>query len=108
MPAPTLEERIANALCSGAQSPQESLALILEVISGVIASSGSTVYLSNGQSFQIPPYRSQHFTYYGATNNIETQTFKDADGNNVAVLEYEYVNDAAADDDYIESITRTS
>lgn len=108
MPPPSLSERMQELICSGAQSPQESLALILEVLAGVVSSSGSTVYLSNGQTFQIPPYWSQEFEYYGSTNNIQTQTFKDENGDEVAVLEYTYVGGGAADDDLIATITRTS
>lgn len=104
----TLQERLQEYLCSGAQSPQEGIGLLLEVVSGVISTSGNTFYLANGQSFQIPPYSSQHFTYYGSTNNIQTQTFKDSDDNDVAVLTYTYVNDGLSDDDLIESITRTT
>jgi len=67
---------------------------------------GIVVTVSNGSSFSIPTFNSQAFTYYGGTNNIQTQTFK-MNGATVATLTFVYVNGAASDDDLILTITQS-
>lgn len=69
-----------------------------------VATDGSLV--PAGQ-LAVPAYDYMALTYYGATNNIQTQVFKSggASGTTVATITYTYVNSAVADDDRIASIT---
>lgn len=55
--------------------------------------------------FEIGEYDSIELTYYTGTNNVETVTYK-LGADTVAVLTITYVNDAAADDDLIETVTK--
>lgn len=60
-------------------------------------------------SFSIPAFDYQEFTYFGATNNIQTQVFKSggSGGTTVATLTYAYAGGGAANDDLITSITQS-
>lgn len=67
---------------------------------------------STGQTsgqFKIPNYDSMAISYYGSTNNIETQEFwiGGLGGTLVATLTYTYVSDGAVNDDLIESIVQS-
>lgn len=60
-------------------------------------------------AFQIPPFDYQAFTYYGATDNIKTQTFYQggSSGKIVATLTYTYVSAGVANDDNILTVTKS-
>ncbi len=59
--------------------------------------------------FSIPRYDHIAFTYFGSTNNVQTQVFKvgGSGGTTVATLTYTYVSGGAADDDDIATVTLT-
>ncbi len=63
-----------------------------------------SIPISTSGSFAIPPFNSQEFTYYGATNNIQTITYKQ-DGAVVAVQTFTYVGGGGSDDDNVLTIT---
>lgn len=56
--------------------------------------------------FTIPKFDSVTYTYIGATNNVDVQSFRlgGAAGTVVATLTYTYVNAGAADNDKIASV----
>ena len=60
-------------------------------------------------SLGIPGHNYVALTYFGATNNAQTVTFKTggAAGTTVAVLTLTYVGGGAADDDKIATVTRS-
>lgn len=84
---------------------------IVQLLAGPLATSGQgaseIVYRVDAFAFMVPPYDEISLTYYGATNNIDVQTFKRG-GVTVAVLKYTYVASGAADNDRISNIKRTS
>lgn len=52
----------------------------------------------------IPPNDEMVFTYFGATTNVQTITYK-LNGSTVATQTFTYVNGGVADDDLVASIT---
>lgn len=92
-------------------APQISVQWFLKQIVCILRTAlGSTntlsVRVANGASFDIPQFDKQTFTYYGVTNNIQTQVFS-LGGTTVATLTYTYVGSGASDDDKIASITQS-
>lgn len=67
-------------------------------------SAGST--FTPAGSFPIPAFDEQVFAYYGATNNIQTITYK-KDGATVSTLTFQYVGGGAADDDNVTNISQS-
>ena len=59
--------------------------------------------------FSIPANDYQAFTYYGSTNNVQTQVFKSggSGGTTVATLTFAYAGGGASSDDRVTSITKT-
>lgn len=66
----------------------------------------SSINSARGAWFSIPPFDAISFTYVGATNNVDVQTFKrgGASGTTVATLTYTYVASGASDDDDVASV----
>lgn len=85
-----------------AVKPSEALNQIMRNTKNLASSSGS-------DSFAIPTYDYVALTYYGSTNNVHTQTFKSggSSGTTVATLTYTFANGAAANDDFVASITQS-
>lgn len=65
--------------------------------------SGATV---NVGGFEIPQFNDIVIAYYGSTNNIQTQTFKNGT-TTVATLAYSYVSGGAANDDNVSEIKQS-
>jgi len=77
-----------------------------QLLAQIFVALGGGVVAPGGSSFAIPSYDSQAFTYFGATNNIQTQVFKSG-GTTVATLTFTYVGGGASDDDLILTITQS-
>ena len=100
----TLAQRIADAIdCSQHSISEEQL---LKLLLEALTSSSAIVTVSNGSSFSVPDFDQQAFTYIGSTNNINTIVFK-KDTVAVATLTFTYVAAGAADDDKIQTITKS-
>lgn len=68
--------------------------------------SGSITPPSGGSGMVVPENDEQVFSYFGATNNVQTITYK-LGGSTVATQTFTYVGGGAADDDDVASIVLT-
>lgn len=100
------EAVLGAPIASTSQPLQQQMVVAAALGSG---SGTQNVQVVNGASFSIPTFDYQGFTYFGATNNIQTQVFKSggSGGTTVATLTYAYSAGGAADDDLITSITQS-
>ena len=67
-------------------------------------SGGGAGIAPSGSNFSIPAFDSQEFSYFAATNNIQTITYK-MGGSTVATMTFTYVSGGVADDDLVETMT---
>lgn len=109
---PPLSHLISEASCSQ-PPPSEVMWLIFRMLAGMVSFSGEggnqIAFLASGQSFSLPPFDSQGYTYHGSTNNIHEQKFYQGglSGTLVATLTYLYVGGAVSDDDKILSVIKS-
>lgn len=62
--------------------------------------------LGGGGSFVISTFDSQTFSYFGATNNVETVVYK-LGATTVAILTFTYVGGGASNDDNVATIVQS-
>lgn len=89
----------------GGQSESISLQKINQILFNQ-GGGGAGSLAPAGSNFSIPEFNSQAFTYFGATNNIQTIAYKQ-DGSTVATMTFTYVSGGVADDDLVATITLT-
>lgn len=90
----------ASVTPSAADSGDTLLQKIAQLLYNASAAAPSVV---NVNGFYIPYFTEIDFTYYGSTNNIHTQVFKNG-STTVATLTYTYVGGGSSNDDLILAI----
>jgi hypothetical protein len=75
----------------------------------IIAANGQVAAGSSNGGILLPASDYVAYSYYGATNNIQTATYKTggSGGATVATLTFTYVGNGAANDDNVASITKS-